>query len=496
MIHLLGIDIGTTNTKIIIFTENGEIVEERAFPTPFISDEYGGCYQPQEVFSVLLENLKSFSSDAKKEVAALSISSFAEVMVGLDQFLQPITKSPAWFDTRTDFIFHEMKDTINSDKIYRLTGLSPQSKYSFYKLIWHRAVEPEIFQSVRFWTSMSGYVLAALSGVLSFDYSLASRTMFFDQHNRQWSQELLEIIGVPLKKMSHLTPSGIVLGKIRKEIAQFTGLPENLQIVTGGHDHLCAAVAVGVFQQGQVLISTGTTENLTMALDAIPQINLSQLKRSFSWGHHAIPERYYGMSGIYSGGYSLEWFLKLVNESYQYLKDLPQEIPKEVSLFYPYLLGADYDGARGALINLEGKMEKPDLTKSLIISLSFEYKDLWDIMAQNLNIHVERVTNVGGGTQNDFWMKVKSAVLNEKILVPQDKEGSCKGAAILAGLAVGLYAEPEDAYRRTFHLAKIYEPDPELRESLLPWYGLYIDLRDDIRHLNEKMKRIYMERRK
>ena len=190
---------------------------------------------------------------------------------------------------------------------------------------------------------MSGYILAALSGVLSFDYSLASRTMFFDQNNRQWSQELLDIIGVPLEKMSQLTPSGIVLGTIQKDIARFTGLPENLQVVTGGHDHLCAAVAVGVFKQGQVLISTGTTENLTMALDAIPHIDFSQLKRSFSWGHHAIPERYYGMSGIYSGGYSLEWFLKLINEKYQYLKEMPQDIPKEISLFFPYLLGADYD---------------------------------------------------------------------------------------------------------------------------------------------------------
>ncbi len=496
MACLLGIDIGTTNTKIIIFTENGDIVEERAFPTPFISDEYGGCYQPQEVLNVLLENLKSFSSGAKKEVVALSISSFAEVMVGLDKSLQPITKSPAWFDTRTDTIFQEMKDTIKSDNIYRLTGLSPQSKYSLYKLLWHKKYEPEIFQSVRYWTSMSGYVLAALSGVLSFDYSLASRTMFYDQQNRLWSQELLRIIGVPLEKMPHLTPSGIILDMIKKDIAGFTGLPENLQVVTGGHDHLCAAVAVGVFKQGQVLISTGTTENLTMALDGIPQINLSQLKRSFSWGHHAIPERYYGMSGIYSGGYSLEWFLKLVNENYQYLKEMSQEVPKEVSLFFPYLLGADYDGARGAFINLEGQMEKADLTKSLIISLGFEYKDLWDIMAQNLNIKVERVTNVGGGTQNDFWMKVKSAVLNEKILVPQDKEGSCKGAAILAGMAVGLYNEPEDAYRKTFHLAKIYEPDPELRESLLPWYRLYLELRDDIRHLNEKMKIIQSKRRK
>lgn len=496
MAHLLGIDIGTTNTKIIIFSENGDIIEERAFPTPFISDEYGGCYQPQEVLNALLENLKGFSSDAKKEVVALSISSFAEVMVGLDHSLQPITKSPAWFDTRTDFIFQEMKGIINNEKIYRLTGLSPQSKYSFYKLVWHREVEPKVFQSVRCWTSMSGYILAALSGVLSFDYSLASRTMFFDQNNRQWSQELLDIIGVPLEKMSQLTPSGIVLGTIQKDIARFTGLPENLQVVTGGHDHLCAAVAVGVFKQGQVLISTGTTENLTMALDAIPHIDFSQLKRSFSWGHHAIPERYYGMSGIYSGGYSLEWFLKLINEKYQYLKEMPQDIPKEISLFFPYLLGADYDGARGAFINLEGKMEKADLTKSLIISLGFEYKDLWDIMAQNLNIRVERVTNVGGGTQNDFWMKVKAAVLNEKILVPQDKEGSCKGAAILAGIASGLYKEPEDAYRKTFHLAKIYEPDPDLRESLLPWYRLYLELRDDIRHLNEKIKIIQTGRRK
>jgi len=492
MISLLGIDIGTTNTKVIIFNENGSVIEERNFPTPFETDEFGGRYRPENVLNALLDSLRSISPDAKKDLVALSISSFAEVMIGLDASLRPITQSPAWFDTRTDSLFQEMKRNLNDDQVYLLTGLSPQSKYSFYKLLWHRHSEPEVFKSVRFWTSMSGYLLAALSGILSFDYSLASRTMLFDQVNSRWSQELLDLIGVPLSTMTELTPSGLVLGPIVKDVAERTGLPETLQVVTGGHDHLCAAVAVGVFKQSRVLISTGTTENLTMALDTIPQLNLSQLKRSFSWGHHAIPGKYYGMSGIYSGGYSLEWMLKLSGENYRFLDNLDLDIPKDLSLFFPYLLGADYDGARGAFVNLDGKMEKSDMIKALIASLCFEYKNLWDIMAHSLSIQIDRVTNVGGGTRNEFWMQVKAAVLNHRIFVPQDKEGSSKGAALLAGIGSGVYFDPEEAYGKTFQLSKVYEPDSTLRNLLLPWYDLFNELRDDIRHINEKIKKIRM----
>jgi len=148
MANLLGIDIGTTNTKVIIFNEDGRIIEEKSFPTPFENDEYGGCYIPEKVLNTLLNNLKNFSGEAKKDVVALSISSFAEVMVGLDASFRAITRSPAWFDSRTDFLFQKMKDVIHDDFIYRLTGLSPQSKYSFYKILWHREVEPEIFKSV------------------------------------------------------------------------------------------------------------------------------------------------------------------------------------------------------------------------------------------------------------------------------------------------------------------------------------------------------------
>ena len=494
MNSLLGIDIGTTNTKVIIFNEGGQVIEESSFPTPFYPDEYGGRYQPEEILHKLLAALRDFTPKAKKDVVALSISSFAEVMVGLDASLHPITKSSAWFDSRTDSQFQEMKKRINDANVYRTTGLAPQSKYSFYKLLWHLQSEPEVFHAVRYWVSMSGYLLGALCGVLSFDYSLASRTMLFDQVNRCWSQEMLDLIGVPLSTMAELTPSGMVLGTILKGIAQYTGLPETVQVITGGHDHLCAAVAVGVFKQGRVLISTGTTENLTMALDSIPKLNLSDLKRSFSWGHHAIPNVYYGMSGIYSGGFSLEWILKLSSETYQFLDSMTMDLPKEIALFFPYLLGADYDGARGAFVNLDGKMEKTDIVKALVASLCFEYKNLWDIMANSLSIQVDRVTNVGGGTRNEFWMQVKAAILGYRVYVPQDKEGSCKGAALLAGIGSGLYHDPEDAFQKTFQLSRVYEPDPVLRDDLLPWYGLYNELREDVRHINEKIKKFRIGR--
>ncbi|MEI6156895.1 MAG: FGGY-family carbohydrate kinase [Atribacterota bacterium] len=487
---LLGIDVGTTNTKVLIYDETGNRQAENSFPTPFYPDLFGGRYRPEEIFQKLVDTIRMFPSDSKKEIVALSISSFAEVMVGLDESMQPITKSLVWYDSRTEPQFQEMKKVIDDSEVYARTGISPQHKYSFYKMLWHRQNEKEIFDHVRHWTSMSGYLLGALSGVLSCDYSLASRTMLFEQQTGKWSDELVSLTGVSAETMPPLVPSGLVLGTIKKEVAQATGLPEEVQVVTGGHDHLCAALSVGVFHRGRVLISTGTTESLTMARDEAPKIELKSMERPFTWGHHTAYPAYYTMNGIYSGGYSVDWMLNILGDSYPCFETLPFPRERKIPIFFPYLLGADYEGARGAFVNLEGSMAREELLQGVMASLCFEYKNVWDVMQNALSITVDQITNVGGGTHNQYWMKMKATVLDHSLVVPRDREGSSKGAALLAGIGSGVYTNPDDAFQKTFHIERIIEPVPEMKEFLQKWYRFYTVLREDIQSLNQKMKRL------
>ena len=486
---LMGIDVGTTNTKVKIYSENGKICGEKIFTTPFYTDKFCGFYDPEEIFHKLLEAISHFKQPLKKEIVALSVSSFAETMVGLNEKGKAITRSITWFDTCTEAQFKELQDHLNTEEIYSTTGLIPHYIYSLYKLLWHRANSREVFDHVTHWTSISGYILFALSGELSFDYSLASRTMLFHQQKKCWWEKMIDLVEIPKEKMAEVVPSGLVLNRIKKDISLNTGLRPDVLVVTGGHDHLCAALATGAFKRGSVLISTGTTESLTMSLEDIPKVPAHSLKRPFWWGHHTAANQFYALNGIYSGGYSVDWVLKIINESYQSFEKYSLSMKKSMPLFFPYLRGADYHEARGAFLNLDGTMDKESVLHGIIAGLCFELRFVWDEMVNVFTLSVNKVTNAGGGSKNNFWMKMKATILGHDIIVPKDIEGSSKGAALLAGLGCGMYGDVDTAYKMTFKIGRVYKPETHLIEEYDRWYRVYESLLEDIKGINVKIQR-------
>jgi xylulokinase len=485
---LIGIDVGTTNTKVKIYDEYGNVCGENAFSTPFYTDSYGGYYNPLEIFHKLLDAISNIQQPWKKETIALSVSSFAETMVGLDKRGIPITRSITWFDSCTEAQFKKLQDQLDIEEIYATTGLIPHHIYSFYKLIWHRMNNREVFDQVTHWTSISGYILFALSGELSFDYSLASRTMCFHQQKKCWWDKMIDLIGISKENMAELIPSGFVLGRIKKKVSNATGLRPDVLVVTGGHDHLCAALATGVFKKGSALISTGTTESLTMSLEDIPTLQARSLKRPFWWGHHTVSNQFYALNGIYSGGYSVDWILKILNASYDAFERCSLPMQKNIPLFFPYLRGADYPEAKGAFLNLDGAMDKESILQGIVTCLCFELRFVWEEMVHVFDLSVKKVTNVGGGSINHFWMQMKATILGHDISVPTDIEGSSKGAALLAGIGCGMYRDVDTAYKKTFKIDRIYEPVTHLAKRLDKWYRVYEGLLTDIRRVNAKIK--------
>ncbi|MGQ9623417.1 MAG: FGGY-family carbohydrate kinase [Candidatus Caldatribacteriaceae bacterium] len=484
---LLGIDIGTTNTKLKVYDEEGRTLEEQSFPTPLLLDADGPYYDAERLFVTLCESMQGFSASIRQRIHALSVSSFAEVVVGLSEDGAPLNRCIPWYDERTK----EQIATLNLDPswVYRTTGLSPHHKYSLYKLLWHRHHERELFERVRHWTSMAGYVLFALSGELSFDYSLASRTMLFDQHHRRWSEELLKVVGIPQEKMSPLYPSGVTLGTVKKEVAQKSGLPKNTFVVTGGHDHLCAALASGVFQKCWGLISTGTTESLTIPLEEPPSFPEESGGKPFSFGHHVVFPLYYALGGIYSGGYSVDWLLRLLGESYRLFGGTEIRLGRSTPLFFPYLLGGEYEEARGAFLNLWGETDKKDLALGVLCGLCAEYRIIWERMEKELSYKVDHAVNVGGGVQNKTWMSLKATFLGRPVVVPEEKEGSCQGAALLAGIGAGIYKSPVEVFQRTFRIREVFEPLENLKEEVHCFFETYRSVRGVLKEANVHLAR-------
>lgn len=488
MSFLLGMDIGTTNTKIQIYNEEGRVQAERSFPTPLIEEAGERFYNPMGIIARVVEAIASFERRLLRDVRAMSVSSFAEVMVGVGENGWVLPRSIPWYSDCTKEEFARFP--LDPEEVYWVTGLSPQHKYSFYKLIWHREHEPEAFARVKTWTSMSGFILYYFSGVLSFDYSLASRTMLFDEGNRAWWPKMCERAGVAPDTLAPLYPSGQVLGTIREDVARETGLNPQTLVVTGGHDHLCAALASGVYQPGWALISSGTTESIMVTLEGVLQKRPLGKEKPFSFGHHVVFPYYYAMNGIYSGGYAVDWTMKLLQENHRIFSDLSLSLSQNIPLFFPYLLGSYYEEARGAFLNLSGETCREDVLRGVLLGLCLEYRHLFEMVVRTLDFKVEKAVNVGGGTKNQAWMRLKSSMLSQEIIVPEDREGSCKGAALLAGLGSGLYRNLDEMFSATFRIAETFSPELP-REAMDRWFALYEELRDDLKVLNQKLFRLF-----
>lgn len=481
---LLGIDIGTTNTKLKVYDEKGYTLSEASFPTPLFSDASGPYYDAGKLFTVLCDAIRGFPEKVRKSISALSVSSFAEVMVGLDAKGSPVTRCIPWYDERTKD--ETQRVPLDPASVYEITGLAPHHKYSLYKLLWHYHHEPEVFRRVRIWTSMSGFVLYALSGVLSFDYSLASRTMLFDQNKRSWSPELLALVHLTEENLAPLVPSGAPLGRIREEVALSSGLPPSTLVVAGGHDHPCAALASGVFTKGWGLISTGTTESLMVPLEHAPTFR-ERGEKPFSFGHHVVFPLYYAMGGIYSGGYAIDWVLRVLEASYDAFGNLSLSGNQHTPIFFPYLLGGEYEEARGAFLNLSGDTKREDFLRAVLFGLCAEYRIIWERMEKELAYTVTHAVNVGGGVKNHAWMRLKATFLGRSIVVPEEKEGSCQGAALLAGIGSGVYKSADEAFHETFRTESVFEPVRELEDAVENWFAMYRDLREVLKKANVRI---------
>ncbi|MEW5818297.1 MAG: FGGY-family carbohydrate kinase, partial [Spirochaetota bacterium] len=211
--------------------------------------------------------------------------------------------------------------------------------------------------------------------------------------------------------------------------------------------------------------------------------------RPFLWGHHTAAGFFYAINGLYSGGYSLEWLFKVLNDNFDLFNKLSDAFPDQIPIFIPYIRGADYEEAKGAFLNLDDNTDRKTLLQGLVICLCFELRSIWEEMEKTLEVSIEKIINVGGAAHNQYWMNMKASVLKHTISIPKDKEFGCRGAALLAGIGCGIFRDADDTEKNAFELDKTYKPDDDLVVKLDTWYRLYSDLIEDMKVINKKIDR-------
>lgn len=495
---LVGIDVGTTNIKAVIFDASGQMVSSGLRKTPVHYPQPGWAFfRPDEIWDTTVAALCEAIGrlEDPQNIVSLAVTSVGESGVPIGAHGEPLYDAIAWFDTRTEPQARWIEDNIDSETLWSITGLTAQPIFGLCKLMWLQQHVPDVLDKATQWLHMADYVAFRLSGVGATDYSLASRTLALNLGALRWERNLIEKAGVPFDIFPPLVRGGATLGTILPDSAAATGLPLHTTIGVGGHDHLCGALAVGACAPGILFDSIGTAEGLLITVDQ-PLADPVLGTQGYEMGAH-VAGGYYAMGAYRTAGACIDWFRSLYPGGVHYaalIEEATSTPPGSQGVcFLPHLRlphsPSNDPKSRGGFVGISTDATRGCLFRALLEGLAMETRSVIEPLLQRSSIgRPDRILVVGGATRNRLLMELKAAVLAQPITLLQVEEATALGAALLGGVAAGVYTSvTEGVAAMRFEEVEVV-PDPHWSDFYARSYDqVYRQLYAALRPVNHAM---------
>ncbi|MCY0876542.1 MAG: xylulokinase [Firmicutes bacterium] len=487
---VLGIDIGTSGTKVVVMSGQGSVLASYTASYPMDVPKPGYAEQhPQDWWQATVEAVRAvigqvLAQGVDMEVAGISFSGQMHGLVPLDAQGQVIRPSIIWCDLRSVKEAAYLEREIGRAQIITWTQNPPLPNFTLTKLLWMREHEPELFHRIATVLLPKDYVRLQMTGELAMDMSDASGTLLLDVANRKWSREMCDAAGIPFAWLPRLVEANEVAGKLTAEAAQAMGLVAGIPVVAGAADQAAGAVGLGIAEPGVVAAVFGTS-GVVLAATAQPQRDPAGRLHTFC---HAAPDRWYVMGVTQAAGGSLQWYRRRFAQAAEQaaqsagkdVYDLLMEQAQSVSpgadgvMFLPYLLGERTPHldpqATGAWIGLRFHHEAAHLVRAILEGVSYSLKDCYSAMRE-LGIDATAWRAAGGGANGRVWMDIFASVVGNDVKVLQGAHGPAYGAAILAAQGVQLLSVEES--RRLTEGGETVHPRGEWIDRYQKLYPLY-----------------------
>ncbi len=469
---LIGIDIGTQSVRALVFDARGNQVAQARRPTPethVAPDRLE--YDPEAMFAAVTDCLREVAAAlAGRPVASIAVASVGESCVIVDQAGKPLAPSIVWHDTRTVEVAEGLRETVGVERLFEITGMQLDRIFTLCKLIWMRQHWPDAMQRTRRVLMIADWIAFRLSGVAATDFSLASRTLYLDLTKRQWSDELIALAGFDSSVLAPLIASGTALGPVLPEVLAETGIAGTPVVGVGAHDHICGAMAAGMGARGTMIDSIGTAEALEMATEQ-PSFDLALPKQNLIQGAFEAHQSLFFIlsSPVYAGG-AMEWFRGLVGHpSYETLIGEGEAARPGADgvVYLPRMVGPTSSDpehpVRGAFIGLNNDTTRGTLYRAVIEGLAMRTAFIVDSLGAIGGLPpVDRIRLIGGGARNRLFNAIKAAAYGRPVTVVDTSEATALGAALLGGVAAGLWPDLDVALSGLDRHEHVVEPDEAL----------------------------------
>ena len=475
----IGVDLGTSAVKLLLMDEKGNIKKivskeyKLYFPHPGWSEQ-----KPEDWFKQVIIGIKELISDCNKEsVAGISFGGQMHGLVLLDDKDNVIRPAILWNDGRTKEETDYLNNVIGKDKLSEYTSNIAFTGFTAPKILWVRKNEPDKFKKINKIMLPKDYLVYRLSGAFSTDYSDASGMLLLDVKNKRWSKEMLDICGITEKKLPKLYESYEVVGNLKSDIAKELGLTEKVKIIAGAGDNAAAAIGTGTVGDGSCNISLGTSGTIFIASK---KFGVDENNALHSFAH--ADGNYHLMGCMLSAASCNKWWSEEILKTNNYSEEQKAitKLGENNVYFLPYLMGErsphNDPMARAMFMGMSMDTTREDMTQAVLEGVAYALRDSLEV-ARSLGIKIERTKICGGGAKSPLWKKMIANILNLKVDIIESEEGPALGAAILASVGCGEYANVEEAVNKLINVVETIEPEYELVEKYDKGY--------------EKFRRIY-----
>lgn len=494
--YLLGIDIGTSACKIAIFDKAGSVLAstngdyEVHYPHPGWSQQ-----RPDDWWTAVCKAIKDAlekSGIRKEEIAGVGIDGQGWAAVMVDKDGNVLAESPLWTDTRSADICNKIKERLPEEEIVRVCGNPLQPMYTTGKVLWFEKEMPEVYRHTYQVLQSNCFIAYRLTGNLVQDKCQAYAWHCFDMRNGTWDEERARELGIPAGFLPELVDCHQVMGTVTAQAAAQCGLCEGTPVVAGGLDAACGALGVGVLENGDTQEQGGQAGGMSICTKEYKSD--ARLILSF----HVVPDCWLLQGGSTGGGGVMRWLEQQFGDYEREMKkvtgkssltvfnELAEAVPPgcEGMVMLPYMSGERSPiwnpNAKGVFYGVDFSKTKGHFIRAGMEGVAYSLRHNLEVAAQ-AGAEVKVLRSMGGSANSLLWTQIKSDVTGKPILVPNSDTATTLGAAILAGVGIGMYGSFREAVDTTIAVKREHQPNPANKEIYDRTYEMYLRLYEELK---------------
>ncbi len=493
--YFMGIDVSTTGVKALLVDSSGAVTasanteQPLSTPQPLWSEQNPADWWSGAVSSIRAALAQGGVSGA--QVAAVGLTGQMHGLTLLDEAGEVLRPAILWNDQRTGAQCDEIRARLGRPRLIALTGNDALTGFTAPKILWVREHEPQVYQRVRHILLPKDYVRYCLTGGFAVDCADGAGTILMDISRRDWSDEVLAALDIPRAWLPEVFEGPAVTGTISAAAAALTGLRAGTLVVGGGGDQAAQAVGVGAVQPGIVALTLGTS-GVVFASTSQPFIEPDGRLHAFC---HSVPGRWHLMGVMLSAAGSLRWYRDTFAPGMDYDRLLAPTaavpIGCEGLLFLPYLTGERTPHpdplARGAFVGLTIRHTQPHLTRAVLEGVAFGLRDSFELIKGAGLKDIRQVRVSGGGARSALWRQMLADVFNAELVTVNTTEGAAYGAALLAGVGAGAWADVDAACQACVQLTGSAVPESGAAAEYEAAYRLYGQLYPALKQLSHQL---------